>query len=169
MNLLVKKVSASIPRFLGGEYDADDCGISKVSHNATHYHQYDLSSVHLKMIEYSIHVCVQGYCWLENERGHFTKNARLESLLPIYLHYKTGVPVYLTPWTAYPPGGKLTAVGLPPGGKLSWEILPPPWISSPRGGKLSRPVYLAPTQFQVLVVIDFYTHFFNCPKMKMLD
>ena len=33
---------------------------------------------------------LQGYCWLENERGHFTKNARLESLLPIYLHYKTG-------------------------------------------------------------------------------
>ena len=32
---------------------------------------------------------IQGYCWLENERGHFTKNARLESLLPVYLHYKT--------------------------------------------------------------------------------
>ena len=33
---------------------------------------------------------LQGYCWLENERGHFTEKVQLESLLPISLHYKTG-------------------------------------------------------------------------------
>ena len=32
----------------------------------------------------------QGYCWLENVRGHFVEKAKLESLLPISLHYKTG-------------------------------------------------------------------------------
>ena len=33
---------------------------------------------------------------------------------------------------------------LAPRGKLSREILPPPWLSSPPGGKLSRPFFLAP-------------------------
>ena len=32
----------------------------------------------------------QGYCWLENVRGHFTENTQLETLSPIFLHYKTG-------------------------------------------------------------------------------
>ena len=32
---------------------------------------------------------VQGYCWLENVRGHFADIAQLESLSPISVHYKT--------------------------------------------------------------------------------
>ena len=32
----------------------------------------------------------EGYFWLENVRGHFAEDARLESLSPISLHYKTG-------------------------------------------------------------------------------
>ena len=31
----------------------------------------------------------QGYCRLENVRGHFVENTQLESLSPISLHYKT--------------------------------------------------------------------------------
>ena len=30
----------------------------------------------------------QGYCWLENVRGHFAENSQPESLSPISLHYK---------------------------------------------------------------------------------
>ena len=52
-------------------------------------------------------------------------------------YFSTVVPVYLAPWTACPAGG---------GGGASQPRLacPPPWLSSPLGGKLSRPVYLAP-------------------------
>ena len=35
-----------------------------------------------------------------------------------------------------------------PGGKLSRDILPPPWLSSPPGVKMSRPVYLAPNPYR---------------------
>ena len=37
-----------------------------------------------------IAVKYQGYCWLENVRGHFVENVQVESLSPISLHYKTG-------------------------------------------------------------------------------
>ena len=53
-----------------------------------------------------------------------------------------GVPVYLAPWTACPPGASCPGISCPP-----------PWLSSPPGGKLSRPVYLAPLPTQVK-----YTH-----------
>ena len=59
-----------------------------------------------------------------------------------------GVLVYLAPWTACPPGGKPTVVGLPSGGQAVPGNLTPTLITlTPRGGggKLSRPVYLAPT------------------------
>ena len=37
-----------------------------------------------------IDIARQGYCWLENVRGHVAENAPLESLSPISLQYKTG-------------------------------------------------------------------------------
>ena len=49
-----------------------------------------------------------------------------------------GVPVYLAPWTACPPGGKLAAVGLPPGGQaVPGYLTPHPGYLHPRGA--SRP------------------------------
>ena len=45
----------------------------------------------------------------------------------------TGVPVYLAPWTACPPGGKPTAVGLPPGGQaVPGYLAPHPGYLHPR-------------------------------------
>ena len=70
-----------------------------------------------------------------------------------------GVTVYLAPLDSLPPGGASC-----PG--LSY---PPPWLSSPPGGKLSRPVYLAPHPyrgnnliwcFQFICNILWYLHVF---------
>ena len=49
--------------------------------------------------------------------------------------HAAGVPVYLAPWTACPPGGKPTAVNLPPGEKLSRDILPPTLVIFTPGGQ----------------------------------
>ena len=44
------------------------------------------------------------------------------------------VPVYLAPWTACPPGGNPTAVGLPPGGQaVPGYLAPHPGYLHPRG------------------------------------
>ena len=45
-------------------------------------------------------------------------------------------------------GGRLTAVDLPPGASCPGISCPPPWLSSPPGGKLSRPAYLTPPPLQ---------------------
>ena len=52
----------------------------------------------------SLHLC------LTESKPNYVSSIRLQIIC------NAGVPVYLTPWTAYPPGGKLTAVGLPPPG-----------------------------------------------------
>ena len=51
-----------------------------------------------------------------------------------YIKIKGGVPVYLAPWTACPPGGKPTAVGLYPEWQaVSGYLAPHPGYLHPRG------------------------------------
>ena len=45
----------------------------------------------------SLSIHHQGYCWLENVRGHFVENTQLESLSPSSLHYKTN-PLFQNEW-----------------------------------------------------------------------
>ena len=68
--------------------------------------------------------------------------------LPICFWIEAGVPVYLAPWTACPPGGK-----------LSRDILPPTLVIFTPGGKLSRPVYLAPRPKQVKIYTCYFAIF----------
>ena len=76
-----------------------------------------------------------------------------------------GVPVYLAPWTACPPGGKPTAVSLPPGGAGCPGIsYPPPWLSSPRGASCPGRFILPPAHAEKILLCDVYyylQHFNN--------
>ena len=70
------------------------------------------------------------------------------------------VSQFILPPGQLAPGGKPTAVALPPGGKLSRDILPPTLvIFTPWGGKLSRPVYLAPRPTQVKIYTCYFVIF----------
>ena len=73
---------------------------------------------------------------------------------------ESGVLVYLAPWTACPPEGKPTAVSLPTGGQaVPGYLAPHPGYLHPRGGKLSRPVYLAPRPTQVKIYTCYFVIF----------
>ena len=66
---------------------------------------------------------------------------RMYALVNVYIDLLVftriaGVTVYLAPLDSLPPRGA-SCPGI---------SCPPPWLSSPPGGKLSRPVYLAPRQ-----------------------
>ena len=71
---------------------------------------------------------------------------KVSSLLPKDQY--TGVTVYLAPLDSLPPRGA-SCPGI---------SCPPPWLSSPPGGKLSRPVYLAPRQ-QVKIYVRYFVIF----------
>ena len=73
----------------------------------------------------------------------------LKSKFPLSrsLRNDTGVPVYLAPWAAYPPGVKIPAGSLPPGG----QNFP--------GYLQIYPGYLAPHFFKIKFV--FFDNNFN--------
>ena len=71
--------------------------------------------------------------------------------------FDAGVPVYLAPWTACPPGGKPTAVSLPPGGKLSRDILPPTLVIFTPGGQAVQASLSCPPPIQRIFFCVMFT------------
>ena len=68
-----------------------------------------------------------------------------------------GVPVYLAPWTACPPGGKPTAVGLPPGGQaVPGYLTPRPGYLNPRGASCPGRFILPPAHIKKILLCDVY-------------
>ena len=68
-----------------------------------------------------------------------------------------GVPVYLAPWTACPPGGKSTAVGLPSGGQaVPGYLAPHPGYLHPRGASCPGRFILPPRPQQVKIYICYF-------------
>ena len=76
-----------------------------------------------------------------------------------------GVPVYLAPWTACPPGGKPTAVSLPPGGQaVPGYLTPRPGYLHPRGASCPGRFILPPAHTEKILLCDVYyylQHFNN--------
>ena len=76
------------------------------------------------------------------------------------IYFCPGVPVYLTPWTAP------TLVSCPgksyPPPPLTLVILSSPWV-----GKLSKPVYLAPSKKKIEKIIYGYFFFFSGTLQKL--
>ena len=58
---------------------------------------------------------------------------------------ETGVPVYLAPWTACPPGGK-----------LSRDLTPRPGYLNPRGASCPGRFILPPTHIKKILLCDVY-------------
>ena len=70
---------------------------------------------------------------------------------------QSGVPVYLAPWTACPPGGKPTAVGLPPGGQaVPGYLSPRPGYLNPRGASCPGRFILPPAHIKKILLCDVY-------------
>ena len=71
--------------------------------------------------------------------------------------HQSGVPVYLAPWTACPPGGKLTAVGLPPRGQAVLGYLTPrSGYLHPRGASCPGRFILPPAHTKKILLCDVY-------------
>ena len=69
-------------------------------------------------------------------------------------------PSLSCPLDSLPPGGQANRGCLAPRGASCPGIsYPPPWLSSPPGGKLSRPVYLAPRPTQVKIYTCYFVIF----------
>ena len=69
-------------------------------------------------------------------------------------------PSLSCPLDRLPPGGQANRGCLAPRGASCPGIsCPPPWLSSPPGGKLSRPVYLAPRPTQVKIYTCYFVIF----------
>ena len=69
-------------------------------------------------------------------------------------------PSLSCPLDSLPPGGQANRGWVAPRGASCPGIsCPPPWLSSPPGGKLSRPVYLAPRQTQVKIYTCYFVSF----------
>ena len=69
-------------------------------------------------------------------------------------------PSLSCPLDSLPPGGQANRGWLAPRGASCPRIsCPPSWLSSPPGGKLSRPVYLAPRPTQVKIYICYFVIF----------
>ena len=71
-----------------------------------------------------------------NGIGHMTMMAAMPYMTNPLKSFFSGVTVYLAPLNSLPPGGQAV-----PG-----YLAPHPGYLHPPGGKLSRPVYLAPRQ-----------------------
>ena len=71
--------------------------------------------------------------YLKSDGLHFHKVFNNSEML----EFTSGVPVYLAPWTACPPGGQANRGWLAPGGqaKLSRDILPPALVILTPGGQ----------------------------------
>ena len=68
-----------------------------------------------------------------------------------------GVPVYLAPWTACPPGGKPTAVGLSPGGQaVPGYLTPHPGYLHPQGASCPGRFILPPAHTKKILLCDVY-------------
>ena len=84
---------------------------------------------------------------------------------PGYLHPRGAscpgrCPSLSCPLDRLPPGGQANHGCLAPRGASCPGIsCPPPWLSSPPGGKLSRPVYLAPRPTQVKIYTCYFVIF----------
>ena len=69
-------------------------------------------------------------------------------------------PSLSCPLDSLPPRGQANRGWLTPRGASCPGIsCPPPWLSSPPGGKLSRPVYLAPRPTQVKICTCYFVIF----------
>ena len=69
-------------------------------------------------------------------------------------------PSLSCPLDSLPPRGQANRGWLTPRGASYPGIsCPPPWLSSPPGGKLSRPVYLAPRLTQVKIYTCYFVIF----------
>ena len=69
-------------------------------------------------------------------------------------------PSLSCPLDSLPPGGQVNrGWHAPRGASCPGISCPPPWLSSPPGGKLSRPVYLAPRPTQVKIYICYFVIF----------
>ena len=80
----------------------------------------------------------------------------MDAFLPVWSSF-SGVPVYLAPWTACPPGGKPTAVGLPPGGQaVPGYLTPRPGYLNPRGASCPDRFILPPAHIKKILLCDVY-------------
>ena len=80
------------------------------------------------------------------------------------LHYFPGVPVYLAPWTACPPGDKATAVCLPPGGQaVPGYLAPHPGYLHPRGEAVQAGLSCPPpnTSKNIYMLFVIFLYHFN--------
>ena len=94
-----------------------------------------------------------------------TKVSKVCETMSPYSNCMSGVPVYLVPWTACPPGGKPTAVSLPPGGQaVPGYLTPRPGYLHPRGASCPGRFILPPTNTEKILLCDVYyylQHFNN--------
>ena len=78
----------------------------------------------------------------------------------VWALYDFRCPSLSCPLDRLPPGGQANRGCLAPRGATCPGIsCPPPWLSSPPGGKLSRPVYLAPRPTQVKIYTCYFVIF----------
>ena len=92
--------------------------------------------------------------------GRTQLSSRLSAYVPSLLY--AGVPVYLAPWTACPPGGKPTAVALPPGGQaVPGYLAPHPGYLQPQGASCPGRFILPPHPTQVKIYTCYFVIFLN--------
>ena len=96
------------------------------------------------------------------ERRHAYTSTKYRNIYTPALPYctKCRCPSLSCPLDRLPPGGQANHGCLAPRGASCPGIsCPPPWLSSPPGGKLSRPVYLAPGPTQVKIYTCYFVIF----------
>ena len=92
---------------------------------------------------------------LYNISSFYIRNFKL--LTSFSVAAQAGVPVYLAPWTACPPGGKPTTVGLPPGGQaVPGYLTPRPGYLNPRGASCPGRFILPPAHIKKILLCDVY-------------
>ena len=93
------------------------------------------------MTEFGIHLCHPSsiafpYAHTRRKRQNLERHE--------IIYFQCRCPSLSCPPGQVAPGGQANHGQVAPGGNLFRDILPPPWISSPRGDNISRLVYLAP-------------------------
>ena len=98
--------------------------------------------------------------WSNNILLYLVSIFILQNILPVS-------KFILPPGQVHPRGASQPRLACPPGGNLSRVILPPTLVIFTPGGKLSRPVYLAPRPTQVKIYTCYFVIFhFRCLPSK---
>ena len=92
---------------------------------------------HVWLFKIDVNYCLRPY-YIDMKRDTEVNHLLIHNVsLTLCVQLKPGVPVYLAPWAACPPGGEAASGQLAPRGwRYPRVSCPPPWAACPPGVKL---------------------------------